>query len=139
MAREPITGIRYGAAFSVVLCASQLIFLSSVKPGQAASSTHKAAAVPSRKRSAKTQKNNGKHHKNAATEPQHELIPFILPGHENRPRGPKKDAIPPGLGAAHKAYETFARLAERYQRITGKSFLDWRRGTNNSYCWAVEP
>jgi cysteinyl-tRNA synthetase len=37
---------------------------------------------------------------------------------------PKKDALPAGLVAAQKAYETFTRFGERYQRITGKSFLE---------------
>lgn len=30
--------------------------------------------------------------------------------------------LPPGLETAQKAYETFGRLADRYQRITGQSF-----------------
>jgi cysteinyl-tRNA synthetase len=35
---------------------------------------------------------------------------------------PKRQAIPPGLENAQKAYETFSRFAERYQRIYKRSF-----------------
>jgi cysteinyl-tRNA synthetase len=35
---------------------------------------------------------------------------------------PKTQDLPPGLVNAQKAYEAFLRFAERYQRITGRSF-----------------
>jgi len=37
---------------------------------------------------------------------------------------PQKQELPPGLANAAKAYETFTRFAERYQRVTGKSFSE---------------
>jgi cysteinyl-tRNA synthetase len=40
------------------------------------------------------------------------------------PEEPNSPPIPPGLGSAQRAYETFERFVERYQRIAGKSFLE---------------
>jgi cysteinyl-tRNA synthetase len=40
------------------------------------------------------------------------------------PRDKSGPAIPPGLEAAKKAHETFVRLAERFDRVTGKKFYD---------------
>jgi cysteinyl-tRNA synthetase len=37
---------------------------------------------------------------------------------------PEKSPIPPGLENAKKAQETFVRLAERFDRVTGKSFFE---------------
>src|SRR5947209_5707577 len=37
---------------------------------------------------------------------------------------PKTQDLPPGIVNAQKAYEAFLRFAERYQRVTGKSFYD---------------
>src|SRR5262249_14434387 len=37
---------------------------------------------------------------------------------------PKTQTIPPGLENAQRAYEPFTRFAERYQRITGRSYPD---------------
>jgi cysteinyl-tRNA synthetase len=60
-----------------------------------------------------------------------EVLRFFLLGTHYRspidlgewdPRLPQSPPIPPGLEAAKKAYETFSRFAERYNRITGKSF-----------------
>lgn len=48
-----------------------------------------------------------------------------------------KMAIPSGLESAKKAYEAFTRFIERYQRITGKNFLDTpqqaHRQTNRNF------
>jgi cysteinyl-tRNA synthetase len=38
------------------------------------------------------------------------------------PRAPNAAPIPPGLEAAKKAHESFLRLAERFERVTGRSF-----------------
>jgi cysteinyl-tRNA synthetase len=40
------------------------------------------------------------------------------------PRDPSASAIPPGLESARKAHETFVRLAERFDRVTGKKFYE---------------
>lgn len=40
------------------------------------------------------------------------------------PRDPKSPPVPPGLEAARKAHESFVRLAERFDRVTGKRFYD---------------
>jgi cysteinyl-tRNA synthetase len=40
------------------------------------------------------------------------------------PRDPQSPPVPPGLEQGKKAYETYARLAERYERVTGKSFFE---------------
>ncbi len=40
------------------------------------------------------------------------------------PRDPKTGAIPPGLDAARKAHDTFVRLAERFDRVTGRKFFE---------------
>lgn len=37
---------------------------------------------------------------------------------------PKTDSLPTGLVQAEKGYETFTRLFDRYQRITGRSFYE---------------
>jgi cysteinyl-tRNA synthetase len=37
------------------------------------------------------------------------------------PRDPKASALPPGLDNAKKAHDTFVRLAERFDRVSGKS------------------
>jgi len=38
------------------------------------------------------------------------------------PRDPKSPALPPGLENAKKAHESFVRLAERFDRVTGRKF-----------------
>jgi cysteinyl-tRNA synthetase len=43
---------------------------------------------------------------------------------EYDPRDKSGPAIPPGLENARRAHETFARLAERFDRLTGKSFYE---------------
>ncbi|MBO0700322.1 MAG: cysteine--tRNA ligase [Zavarzinella sp.] len=40
------------------------------------------------------------------------------------PRDPKAPPIPPGLETARKSHEAFVRLAERFDRVTGKSFYE---------------
>jgi cysteinyl-tRNA synthetase len=40
------------------------------------------------------------------------------------PRDPKAAAIPPGLETARRAHEAFLRLAERFDRVTGKRFYE---------------
>jgi cysteinyl-tRNA synthetase len=45
---------------------------------------------------------------------------------------PKTDDLPSGLIQAQKGYETFTRLFERYQRVTGKSFYDLKAPTQLS-------
>ena len=37
---------------------------------------------------------------------------------------PKTQAVPPGITNAEKGHETFVRFGERYQRVTGKSFIE---------------
>jgi cysteinyl-tRNA synthetase len=44
---------------------------------------------------------------------------------------PKQDDIPPGLANAQKGFDTFARLAERYERVTGKSFYNLQAPAKN--------
>ena len=40
------------------------------------------------------------------------------------PRDPQSPRIPPGLESAKKAHDSFMRLAERFDRVTGKKFYD---------------
>jgi cysteinyl-tRNA synthetase len=54
---------------------------------------------------------------------------FLLSTHYRSPIDlgefdPKTQELPPGIVNAQKAYETFTRFQERYQRVAGKSFLE---------------